>query len=426
MSKQAQNIGLKVFTGVMGTFERAQSGVVFNPFSKEVLNDPYPTYRAMRERDPVHRSWLGAGWVLTRFADIRQLLNDPRLGNDLHLANWWKWIEKRQLKAGRTQEELDDPNLIMSDPPRHTRLRALVNKAFTPDSIRALAPKIHRIAGELLDQAGGGGQMELVRALAYPLPVLVIAELMGVPVADRDQFREWSDAMAGSTGTFALEDIRRSVDGDHAIHRYLQGVIEERRKDPQDDLLTRLVQVEENGDRLTMQELLALCSLLLVAGNVTTRGLISNGMHALLRHPEQLQRLREKPELLEDGVNELARYDSSVQLVARFPKEDIELGGKRIKKGTMISMLMGAANRDPERFAEPDRLDLTRDNTQFLVFGHGIHYCLGHYLARMNARIAIGALLERFPYVKLASEPPKWGTNWVMRSLETLPVAVAK
>jgi cytochrome P450 len=425
MGKRIQNAGLKLFTGVMGSIERAQSGVVFNPFSAEVLKDPYPAYRALRERDPVHRSWLGAGVVLTRFADIRQMLNDPRLGNDLHLANWWKWIEKRQIKAGRTQEELDDPNLIMSDPPRHTRLRALVNKAFTPDSIRALAPKVERIARELLDEAGGSGEIEIVDSLAYPLPMLAIAELMGIPIEDRDQFRQWSDDMSGSTGSFALKDIRRSVDGDHAIHRYLHGIVEQRRKDPQDDLLTRLVHAEENGDRLSMQELLALCSLLLVAGNMTTRGLISNGLYALLRNPEQIQRLRETPELLTEGINELARYDSSVQLVARFAREDIEIHGKRIKKGTMISMLAGAANRDPERYVEPDRLDLSRDNSQFLVFGHGIHFCLGHYLARMNARIAIGTLLERHRKIQFSAVEPKWGTNWVMRSLESLPVSVS-
>jgi cytochrome P450 len=231
--------------------------------------------------------------------------------------------------------------------------------------------------------------------------------------------------MSGSTGSFALKDIRRSVDGDHAIHRYLHGIVEQRRKDPQDDLLTRLVHAEENGDRLSMQELLALCSLLLVAGNMTTRGLISNGLYALLRNPEQIQRLRETPELLTEGINELARYDSSVQLVARFAREDIELHGKRIKKGTMISMLAGAANRDPERYVEPDRLDLSRDNSQFLVFGHGIHFCLGHYLARMNARIAIGTLLERHRKIQFSAVEPKWGTNWVMRSLESLPVSVS-
>jgi hypothetical protein len=424
MKKALQSAAFSAFTGVFGSIEKLQSGVVFNPFTPAMHADPYPAYRRLRDRDPVHGSWLGAGWALTRFDDIRLLLRDPRLGNDLRTASWWKWIEKRQIQAGRSQEELDNPNLIMSDPPRHTRLRALVNKAFEPTAIRKLAPRIEQITHELLDSAGGD-HIEIVNALAYPLPMLVIAELLGIPIADRDQFRQWSDDMAGSTGTFALEDIRRSVEGDHHIHDYLAGIIEERRRVPQDDLITRLIHAEEEGDRLTTQEMLALCSLLLVAGNATTRGLISMGLLALLRHPEQLDRLRSSPELLEDGVDELLRYDSPVQLVARFALEDLEFGGKKIKKGKMISMLMGAANRDPKHFPDPDRLDLTRDNSQSLVFGHGIHYCLGHYLARMEGRIALGALLDRYPGITLGSQEPEWGTNWVMRSLATLPVRLA-
>lgn len=424
MKAQLKKAGVALVTGALGAAERLQSGVVFNPFSRAVLDDPYPTFHALRERDPVHRSLFGAGWVITRFADVGALLRDPRLGNDLREARWWKWIEKLQLKAGRTRQELDEPNLILSDPPRHTRLRALVNKSFTPDSIRALAPSIERITGELLDRVRGERDVEIVGALAAPLPMLVIAELIGVPIEDRDQFRQWSDAMAAGTGTFDSEQIRLAVEGEHKIQDYLRGIIEQRRVEPRDDLLTRLIEAEEAGDRLSTQEMLALCSLLLVAGNSTTKGLIANGLYALLRHPDQLERLLSDRSLLPDAVNELARYDSSVQLVARFAKTDMEFGGRRFKKGSMISMLTGAANRDPERYADPDRLDLTRDNSQFLVFGHGIHYCLGHYLARMEARIAIGALVERYPRIRLNGQA-RWGDNWVMRSLETLPVTVA-
>ncbi len=423
MKQRLQQWGVGLATGALGSVERLQSGVAFNPFAADMLVNPYPTFHALRERDPVHKSWFGAGWVITRFSDVHQLLRDPRLGNDLHAAKWWKWIEKLQLKAGRTQEELDDPNLIMSDPPRHTRLRALVNKAFTPDSIRALGPSIERITHELLDDAEGD-DIEVVRALASPLPLLVIAELLGVPIADREQFRQWSDAMAGATGTFAIEEIKKSVDGEHRIQDYLRGIIEERRRDPKDDLLSRLIQAEEDGERLTTQEMLALCSLLLVAGNATTRGLIANGLLALLRHPDQLERVVADPAVMDDGINELARYDSSVQLVARFATEEITIGDKRVKKGSMISMLMGAANRDPARFADPDHLDLTRDNRQFLVFGHGIHYCLGHYLARMEGRIALQALIARHPRLRLGTVEPIWGTNWVMRSVASLPIKV--
>jgi len=426
MSAWLQKAGLAAFTGIMGSIERYQSGVAFNPFAPEMLIDPYPAYHLLRERDPVHRSRLGAGWVLTRFDDISQLLRDPRLGNDLRSASWWRFVEKRQLKAGRTQEELDDPNMIMSDPPRHTRLRSLVNKAFTPAAVRAAAPRIEAIARTLLDQAEDNGHVEIVRALAYPLPMLAIAELLGIPVEDRDKFREWSDAMAGATGTFSLKAIRDSVEGDHQIHNYLRGIIEQRRREPRDDLLSRLIEAEDQGDRLTTQETLAMCSLLLVAGNVTTRGLISNGLLALLRNPEQLQRLRDKPEMMDQAIDELVRYDSSVQLAARFAKEDIEFNGKHIAKGTMISMMMGAANRDPARFPQPDMLDLTRDNAQFLAFGHGIHYCLGHFLARMNARIAFTALLEKYRDIRIGPQQPEWGKNWVMRSLESLPVTVSR
>lgn len=423
MKQRLQQWGVGAVTGTLGAVERLQSGVVFNPFAADMLVDPYPTFHALRAKDPVHKSWFGAGWVITRFSDVNQLLRDPRLGNDLHSAKWWKWIEKMQLKAGRSQEELDDPNLIMSDPPRHTRLRALVNKAFTPDSIRALGPSIERITQELLDDAAGD-EIEVVQALAYPLPLLVIAELIGVPIADREQFRQWSDAMAGATGTFAMEEIKKSVEGEHRIQDYLRGVIEERRREPKNDLLSRLIEVEEDGERLTTQEMLSLCSLLLVAGNATTRGLIANGLLALLRHPDQLARVIADPAIMDEGINELARYDSSVQLIARFATEDLTIGGKRVKKGSMISMLTGAANRDPERFPDPDRLDLTRDNRQFLVFGHGIHYCLGHYLARMEGRIAIQALIARYPRLRLGPVEPTWGKNWVMRSVASLPITV--
>ncbi len=313
--------------------------------------------------------------------------------------------------------------MLVADPPDHTRLRTLVQKAFTPRMVERLRPRIETLVEEALNAAGERGGMDLVADLAYPLPVTVIAELLGVPVEDRAAFRRWSDALVGALDPVAPANRRGAVlAARDALHAYLRQVIAERRADPRDDLISRLVEAEEQGDRLSGPELLAMGVLLLVAGHETTVNLISNGVNALLNHPDQLARLHREPELIEPAVEELLRYDSPVQLTGRVALEALELGGQRVEPGQMVTLMLGAANRDPRVFADPGRLDLGRDPNPHLAFGRGIHFCLGAPLARLEGQIAIGALIRRFPGLRLAGVPERRPTV-TLRGFVSLPLA---
>ncbi len=312
--------------------------------------------------------------------------------------------------------------MLVVDPPDHTRLRTLVQKAFTPRVVERLRPRIEALVKEALDEAEARGSMDLVADLAYPLPVTVIAELLGVPVEDRSAFRRWSDALVGALDPVALTDRRSAVlAARDALHAYLERVVAERRAAPRDDLISRLVEAEEQGDRLSGPELLAMGVLLLVAGHETTVNLIGNGINALLAHPDQLARLRDEPELIEPAVEELLRYDSPVQLTGRVALEELELGGRRVEPGQMLMLLLGAANRDPRVFAEPERLDLGRDPNPHLAFGRGIHFCLGAPLARLEGQIAIRELVRRFPTLRLAGTPERRPTV-TLRGFASLPL----
>lgn len=377
----------------------------FNPFAPEVHADPYPTYRRMREEDPVHfNTWSGI-WFLTRHADCLQFLKDPRFSAE------------RRRAEGYTPPQRDiHPSILTLDPPDHTRLRNLVNRAFTPRMVEGLAPRIERLVGELLDAAEPAGGMELISSLAYPLPVTVIAEMLGVPAEDHDRFARWSAVLAASLDP-VVDDVDAVFDARDALFDYFRGIIALRRKDPRDDLLTALL-----GAEMSEQELLSMCNLLLIAGHETTVNLIGNGLLTLFRHPEQLALLRGRPDLMESAVEELLRYDSPVQLTGRVALEDVEWDGRAIKALTPVVSILGAADRDPMVFDDPDVLDLARSPNPHLAFGRGIHFCLGAPLARLEARIAFRQLLERFPALRLAGEPELRPTI-VLRGLSQLPVA---
>ena len=316
--------------------------------------------------------------------------------------------------------------LLDLDPPDHTRLRALVSRAFAPRSVAGLHGHVHEIAGRLLDGAAERGRFDLIAALGYPLPVTVIAEMLGVPAEDMDRFEGWSNDIAlivePILAPAQVERVRRATG---ELFAYFETIVEVRRRAPRDDLVSALLAAEEEGDRLTREELLSTMLLILVAGNETTRNLIGNGVLALLRHPDQLRRLRDEPDLLEPAVDELLRYDSPVQLDGRVVREDLEMGGRRLRAGQKAIALIGAANRDPARFEDPDALDIGRKERSHLSFGRGIHYCLGASLAVLEARVALGGLLDRFASIHLAAEP-RYRDGIVLRGVESLWIEVER
>jgi cytochrome P450 len=390
----------------------------FNPMDPEFVADPYPTYHRLRAEDPVHHSPLGF-WVLTRYEDVVAVLRDPRFAKEAIAA----------FVAARFGVAASGIGLSMldRDPPDHTRLRGLVSKAFTPRVVETLRPRIQQIVDRLLDRAEGTGSMDLIEDFAYPLPVIVICEMLGVPVEDRERFKEWGIDIARGLDAILLppdsEVARRSAAARSALTGYFRGLIAERRASPRADMLSALIAAEEAGDKLSEEELLATCILLLVAGHETTVNLIGNGSLALLRHPDQLRRLREDPGLIAGAVEELLRYDGPVQRTARMPSEDVTIAGRTIAKGEMVMPFIGAADRDPSQFPDPDRLDITRTDNHHIAFGWGIHFCLGAPLARVEGRIAINTLVQRLPKLALATDKPEYRQSLTLRGLTTLPVA---
>lgn len=392
--------------------------VQFNPMDPEFVADPYPMYHRLRAEDPVHHSPLGF-WVLTRYPDVMAMLRDPRLIKEPIAA----FVAARFGMAVPPGLGL---SMLDRDPPDHTRLRSLVSKAFTPRALEKLRPGIQQIVDGLLDEAVGRGSMDLIEEFAYPLPVRVICEMLGVPVQDHERFKAWGlDIARGLDAIMLPPDSpvgQRSVSGRRALAEYFRELIAERRTAPREDMLSALIAAEEAGDKLDEEELLATCILLLVAGHETTVNLIGNGTLALLRHPDQLRKLRESPGLIGTAVEELLRFDGPVQRTARIPSEDITIGGQTIGKGEMVMPFLGAADRDPSQFPDPDRLDISRTDNRHIAFGMGIHFCLGAPLARMEGQIAINTLLARLPRLALATDRPQFRQSLTLRGLQALPV----
>jgi len=318
--------------------------------------------------------------------------------------------------------------MLFLDPPDHTRLRGLVNKAFTPRRVDVLRPLIQELVDDLLDRAAAAGGMDLVADFAFPLPAIVIAGMLGVPPEDRDRLKGWSyDFGALISGTpLSEEQAMQAQLGVLSMVAYFADIADQRRSAPRDDLLSALLAAEEQGDRLSTEELLVNCLLLFAAGHGTTTHLIGNSVLALLAHPDQLARLREDPALIVGGIDELLRFDGPVQVTGRNATEDLEIDGTRVTAGQHVTMVLGAANRDPLRFSEPDRLDLGRRDIRHVAFGHGIHFCLGAALARLEGQIALGTLVRRFPTLRLDTTPealPRM-QGIVFRGVESLPVTI--
>lgn len=385
--------------------------------------DPYPLYRQWRTTAPFARLDERL-FLLTRHDDCSAVLRDPAFG---HTEPGEATLTPREAVL------VDDDGrpvrgFLSLNPPDHTRLRSLVAQAFTRRRVEALAPRIEEMSTALAAAlAAHDGPVDLMEGLATPLPVAVISELLGVPESDRGRMLSWSHSVARAlVPGFLLseEAIAQEAQGRREFAAYLRELVAERRVAPGEDLLSALVTVQDNGDVLSENELLATCTLLLIAGHETTVNLIGNGTLALLRHPEQLARLRSDPELTAAAVEELLRYDSPVQLTVRFALRDARVADQLVPKGSAVVLMIGAANRDPEAHRDPDRLDISRPSERNLAFGHGIHFCIGAPLARLEARIALRALLDHAPGLRLAGEP-SWKDNITLRGLSHLPVTLA-
>jgi cytochrome P450 len=360
-------------------------------------------------------------WLLTGYAEVEAAFADPRLVKDPR--NAYSPDELARMPARPEETRYTRSNMLNRDPPDHTRLRRLVSKAFTPRMVEQLRPRVQAIAEALLDAVAARGEMDLIDDYAFPLPITVIAEMLGIPAADRDQFRDWSDVLLTAMPPLPMGPA--AVAAAQGLRRYLEARFEERHRASSEDLITGLLQAEEAGDKLGKEELLGMVYLLLIAGYETTVNLIGNGTLALLEHPDQLARLRSNPALLPSAIDELLRFCAPVMASSlRYAAEDIALRDVVIPKGDMVLLVIGAANRDPAQFASPDALDITRADNKHLAFGHGSHYCLGAPLARMEGEIALGTLLHRVPNLRLGVPPETltWRPNFILRGLVKLPV----
>ncbi len=388
--------------------------------------NPYPTYAQLRATDAVHHVDLPdrrGFWLVTRYSDVVGILRDSRFVKDYRNARTPTHIAH----MAPTPEivRMLDQHMLAQDPPVHTRLRALVQSAFTPRLVAQLTPRIQAVASALVDAVQARGELDVVGDYAFPLSITIIGELLSVPTDDRVRFRAWSSVIVENDRRPAAVD--RLADTLHEFDAYLQTLFDARRRMPGADLVTGLVHAQHAGDRLSQAELFAMVVLLLVAGHETTVNLIGNAVLALLQHPRQLARLRSEPELIEAAVEELLRYDGPVATsTSRYAAEDVEVGGQLIPRGSMVLVVLGSANRDETQFSDPDRLDIARQGANtHLAFGHGVHYCLGAPLARLECQIAIATLLRRLPGVRLNTAPEAlaWRPGILMRGVQQLTVA---
>ena len=391
--------------------------MLFDPIQDGVPPDPYPLYDRLRTEDPVHRSSTGR-WLLTRFDDCWSVLHHPGMSTAQREATGDS--DEAQLMAAYLSNLM-----LFNDPPDHTRLRGLVNKAFTPRVIERLRPRITELVDELLDVAAEAGSIDVIAELGRPLPVTVIAEMLGVPAEDQGTFRGWSEALAHTVDPdMDAEAASRAAVAGLEFMAYFTAMAEERRQHPQDDLLSSLAAAEEEGDRLTADELVTNCILLLIAGHETTTNLIGNGTLALLRNPDELSRWRADPSLAKTAVEELLRFDSPVHLTGRTAMQDVTVGETEVKSGEPLTVLLAAANRDPAEFADPAVLDIGRVENRHLSFSSGPHFCLGAALARIEGQIALSALVSRFPRLELTVDELEWNPTTTLRGLRALPLSV--
>lgn len=398
-----------------------------NLFSPEARRDPFPAYVYLRQHEPVtliNAPIVGKALLITRYGDVVQTLKDPRFSNDMRKGSM-AWMNHPWLpRILRTMSS----TMIAVDDPEHRRLRNLVHKAFTPTMISRMEQRIETLSHDLLDRAAQKPDIELINEFALPLPLTIISEMLGVPEADRRQFSEWMSALVSAMSAPSLKTVVH-VPKLFKLLGFFRRLIELRRKEPQDDLISSLVQAEDSNDSLSEDELIGMVFLLLFAGHETTVNLIGNGTVALLQHPEQLQKLYEHPELIDNAVEELLRFCGPVEhLDPRYLLEDVELSGRRIPAGSTVIPGIASANRDETVFENPNQLDITRNPNRHIAFGLGIHYCLGAPLARLEGRIAIQVLVQRYPKMQLTipAETLEWRLGSGVRGLKALPIKLVR
>ena len=391
--------------------------------SPDFIADPYPYYAQLRRDDPVHWSASRNAWFLTRYADVEAVARDRRVSSS-RVPVIMSQLTEAQREAFAPLAQAVSSWMLFVDPPDHTRLRTLVNKAFTPRMIAGLRSQIQQLIDALLDVVMPRGTMEVISDFALPLPATMIATMLGVPPEDQQQFKQWSDDIVATFAGVGDPGARfqRAQDSLFALSDYLRPIVARLRQEPQDNILSALAAAEEAGDRLTEEELFANCVLLLLAGHETTTNLIGNGLFALLRAPRQFALLREEPALMESAVEELLRYDSPTQNFSRLALADLEVGGVKIRQGDRLFLCYGAANRDPEQFEHPDRLDVRRAANRHLSFSQGAHYCLGAALARLEGQLAFRSIVERMPAIAFAPQPVEWNVSMSLRGLKALHV----
>jgi cytochrome P450 len=401
-------------------YNRDQDLSLYHLLDPEVLANPYPLYQRLRSEDPVHWDPYLHAWVVTRYADVVAVFQHfsadrtptPEKLREIGLA---KMTPLAQLMVRQ---------MLFLDPPAHTRMRGLASRAFTPRRVEVLREHIQDITDNLLDAVQSTGQMEALADLGRPLPAIVTEELIGLPIADREQLTRWSTDFAEVLGNFQhnpdrAERVLRSV---NEMVTYFQAAVREHRAHPREDLISAFVAAEINGDRLTDEEIVANTIVTMVGGQETTTNLIGNGLLTLLRNPAQLEMLKADPSLIPGAVEELLRYESPSQHTARLAPDDVELGGKLIRKRQAVIAVMGAANRDPERFVDPDRLDIRREDNRHVAFAWAGHYCFGAPLARIEGQIAFETVVRRMPNLRLKPGPLTWRTNMGLRGLTVLEV----
>lgn len=394
----------------------SNESVASSLFTKEFTKNPYPVYAQLREMDPIYKCVFPQGtegWMITRYEDAVEAFKDPRLSKD---------VVKHGGQNG--EQSIFSRSMLFSDPPDHKRLRGLVQQSFTPVMIEGMRGRIQEITDELLDGFSGRDEIHLIDEFAFPLPIIVICEMLGIPAEDRDKFRLWSNTLIGGYSEENAGKLKQHMD---EFIQYLGQLFDRLRAEPGQDMISQLIAAEEEGDRLTEQELYGVVALLIIAGHETTVNLIGNSILSLLQHPDQLELLVRQPELIHTAIEESLRFNGPVEFsTGRWAREDFNFKGKEFKKGDLVILALNSANHDPSQFESPDAFDITREKSPHLAFGKGIHLCLGAPLARLEGEIAINSLLQRYPNMKLNAQPGEleWRPGMIVRGVQEIPLSL--